>query len=68
MLIKNSRVVKLLIILDPKMNKNSQTKKSRVGRSAFIFYFIYFFIIGKTGNSRSRFRNPIPVVHFLNFR
>jgi hypothetical protein len=24
--------------------------------------------IGKTGNSRSRFRNPIPVFHFRNFR
>jgi hypothetical protein len=43
-------------------------KKSRVGRSAFIFYFILFFIIGKTGNSRSRFRNSIPVFHFRNFR
>ena len=28
----------------------------------------YFFVIGKTGNSRSRFRNPIPVFHFRNFR
>ena len=36
------------------------SKKSRVGRSALIF----FFIIGKTGNSRSRFRNPILVFHF----
>ena len=42
------------------------SKKSRVGRSAFIFFF--FFTIGKTGNSRSRFLNPIPVFHFRNFR
>ena len=41
------------------------SKKSRVGRSGLIFFF--FFIIGKTGNSRSRFRNPIPVFHFRNF-
>jgi hypothetical protein len=40
------------------------SKKSRVGRSGLIL----FFIIGKTGNSRSRFRNPIPVFHFRNFR
>ena len=41
------------------------SKKSRVGRSALIFFF---FIIDKTGNSRARFRNPIPVFHFRNFR
>ena len=40
------------------------SKKSRVGRSGLIL----FFIIGKTGNSRSRFRNPIPVFLFQNFR
>jgi hypothetical protein len=28
----------------------------------------FFFIIGKTGNSRSRLRNPIPLFHFRNFR
>ena len=39
------------------------SKKSRVGRSALIFFFI---TIGKTGNSRSRFRNPI--FHFRNFQ
>ena len=33
-------------------------KKSRVGRSAF-FCFLFFFTIGKTGNSRARFRNFI---------
>ena len=38
-------------------------KKSRVGRSAIIFFF-FFFTIGQTGNSRSRFLNPIPVYHF----
>ena len=32
------------------------SKKSRVGRSGFIFYFFYFIIIGTTGNSRSRIR------------
>ena len=37
------------------------SKKSRVGIN-------FFFIIGKTRNSRSRFRNPIPVFHFRNFR
>ena len=37
-------------------------KKSRVGRSAFLFLSI----IVKTGNSCSRFRNPI--FHFRNFR
>ena len=36
------------------------SKKSMVGRSALI----YFLTIGKTGNSRFRFRNPIPVFHF----
>ena len=40
------------------------SKKSRVGRSALIFFF--FITIGKIGNSRSRFRNPI--FHFRNFR
>ena len=40
------------------------SKKSRVGRSAFFSSSI----IVKTGNSRSRFRNPIPVFHFRNFR
>ena len=39
--------------------------KSRVGRSGLIFFFI---IIEKTGNSRSRFRNPIPVFNFRKFR
>ena len=29
---------------------------------------IFFLTIGKTGNSRSQFRNPIPVFHFQNFR
>jgi predicted transcriptional regulator len=38
------------------------SKKSRVGQSGLIF----FFIIDKTGNSHSRFRNPI--FHFRNFR
>ena len=38
--------------------------KSKVGRSGLIFFFI---IIGKTGNSCSRFRNPIPVFDFRNF-
>jgi competence transcription factor ComK len=33
------------------------SKKSRVGRSALIFFF--FITIGKTGNSRARFRYPI---------
>ena len=33
------------------------SKKSRVGRSGLIFFFII--IIDKTGNSRSRFRNLI---------
>ena len=32
--------------------------------SALIFFFI---TIGKTGNSRARFWNPIPVIHFRNF-
>ena len=41
------------------------SKKSRVGRSALIFFF-FFIIIGKTGNSRSQFQNPI--YHFQNFR
>jgi hypothetical protein len=41
------------------------SKKSRVGRSALILFL--FFTIGKTGNSRSRFLNPIPVFHFRNF-
>ena len=41
--------------------------KSRVGRSALIFFF-FFLTIGKTGNSRSRTRNLIPVFHFRNFR
>ena len=40
-----------------------RSKKSRVGQSGLIFFFI---IIDKTGNSRSRFRNPI--FHFRNFR
>jgi hypothetical protein len=42
------------------------SKKSRVGRSALII--IFFLTIVKTRNSRSRFRNPIPVFHFRNFR
>ena len=43
--------------------------KSRVGRSGLIFFFLFsFFIIDKTGNSRSRFRNPIPVFNFRKFR
>ena len=41
------------------------TKKSRVGRSALIFIIFIFITIGKTGNSRSRFRNPI--FHFSKF-
>ena len=40
------------------------SKKTRVGPSGFFFFF--FFIIGKTGNSHSRFRNP--TFHFRNFR
>ena len=32
------------------------SKKSRVGRSGLIFIFILFFIIDKTGNSRSGIR------------
>ena len=44
----------------------SHVKKSRVGRSGLILFF--FFIIDKTGNSRSRFRNPIPVFNFRKFR
>ena len=40
------------------------SKKSRVGWSGLIF----FFIIDKIGNSRSRFRNPIPVFNFRKFR
>ena len=43
------------------------SKKSRVGRSG-LSYLFFFFIIGKTGNSRSRFQNPIPVLHFRNLR
>jgi hypothetical protein len=39
------------------------SKKSRVGRSGLIIIF-FFKIIDKTGNSRSRFRNPIPVFNF----
>ena len=42
----------------------SQVKKI-YGRSVGI---IFFLTIGKTGNSRARFRNPIPVFHFRNFR
>ena len=34
-----------------------------VGRSGLIFFFLN---IDKTGNSRSRFQNPIPVFHFQN--
>ena len=41
------------------------SKKSRVGRSGLIFFF---FIIDKTGNSRSRLQNPIPVFNFRKFR
>jgi hypothetical protein len=41
------------------------SKKSRVGGSGLIFFSLF---IGKTGNSRSQFRNPIPVFHFRNFR
>ena len=41
------------------------SKKSRVGWLGLIKKKI---IIGKTGNSRSRFWNPIPVFHFRNFR
>ena len=40
------------------------SKNSRVGRSGLLFFF-YF--IDKTGNSRSRFRNPIPVFNFRKF-
>ena len=29
--------------------------------------FFSFLTIGKAGNSRSRFRNPIPVFHFRNY-
>jgi hypothetical protein len=43
------------------------SKKSRVGRSALIFFF-FILDIGKPRNSRSRLRNPIPVFHFQNFR
>ena len=39
------------------------SKKSRVGRSGLLLFF-FIIIIGKTVNSRSRFRNPIPVFHF----
>jgi hypothetical protein len=41
------------------------SKKSKVGRSALFFFFLI--TIGKTGNSRFRFLNPIPVFHFRNF-
>ena len=44
-----------------------QKNLGSVGRHYF-FYFFFFFNIGKTGNSRARFRNPIPVFHFRNFR
>jgi hypothetical protein len=40
------------------------SKKSRVGRH--YSFFLFFFTISKTGNSR--FQNPIPVFHFRNFR
>ena len=40
--------------------------KEIYGRSGIIFFFII--IIGKTGNSRSWFRNLIPVFRFRNFR
>ena len=36
------------------------------GHTSNFFFFFFFFTIGKTGNSRSRFRNPI--FHFRNFR
>jgi hypothetical protein len=42
------------------------SKKSRVGRLGLLLLF--FFIIGKTGNSCSRFQNRIPVFLFRNFR
>ena len=37
------------------------------GRSVGIKFFFFFFFIGKTGNSRSQFRNLISVFHFRNF-
>ena len=40
-----------------------QKNLGSVGRD----YFFIFFIIDKTGNSRSRFRNPIPVFNFRKF-
>ena len=39
------------------------SKKYRVGRSALIIFF--YLTIGKTGNSRARFRNPILVFHLF---
>ena len=44
--------------------------KKIYGRSVgiIIIIFFFFFIIDKTGNSRSRFRNPIPVFNFRKFR
>ena len=39
-----------------------------VGIHFFFFFFFFFFTISKTGNSRSRFRNLIPVFQFRNFR
>ena len=65
------RMGKLVFILKSIVPKKNicvychMSKKSRVGRSAIIFFF-FFLTIGKTGNSR--FRNPIPVFHFRNFR
>ena len=41
-----------------------QKNLGSVGRD----YFFIFFIIDKTGNSRSRFRNPILVFNFRKFR
>ena len=55
------------VTVRPKKNMRvygHMSKKSRIGRHSKFF----FLTIGKTGNSRSRFRNPIPVFHFQNFR
>jgi hypothetical protein len=43
-------------------------KKSRVGRSGLLFFFLLLLLSTKTGNSGSRFRNPNPVFLFQNFR
>ena len=56
----------LSIIVCAVLKTSYQNKRQHIGRDYYFFFFS--FIIDKTGNSRSQFRNPIPVFNFRKFR